>query len=784
MNKKIVTKEIPFNGSILKLETGIYAPQANMAVLATLGETVVLATVVCNEPQADLDYFPLRVDYEEKLYAGGFIKTSRFIKREGRPTDEATITARLIDHAIRPLFPKDFMNDTQVIVTVLSLDEDHNCDVLSMIAASAVLTASDVPFAGPFASVRVGLKDGKFVTNPSIQKEGDMDFNMVLSGLKGKVLACEAEAKEIEDKKIYEAFEYGLFQMEPIFDLINDFSKEVGTKKMEYKSFALEKALIEDVKDFVLKDVKKLIASKYTDRVDQTLDLEEKLYEKYEGKHSKSNMKKALEYIEKEATQELILKDGKRPDGRKFDEIRDLSAKIGVLPRTHGSGFFQRGLTQSLTVVTLGSPSLEQLIHSMYGEETKRYIHHYNGAPFSLGETGRMLGPGRREIGHGALAEKALEAVIPSSEEFPYTIRLVSEILSQQGSSSMAAVCGSTLALMDAGVPIKALIAGVAVGLMTNKDESKYVALTDIANFEDFYGFMDYKMTGSRKGVTAIQLDIKLKGIPLKVFKDIIEASKKGRLKILDFIETIIKEPRKEISVYAPRVVQIEIKKDQIGLVIGSGGKTIKEIIEKTGATIDVEEKEDKGVVNIASKDKKSIQKAKEIIEALVKEIQIGEIYEGDITRVEDYGAFVEILPGKEGLLHVSEISHEYVSDPRSLVKVGDKVKVKVIATDRGGKISLSIKSLSGGGDAFEQKRNDRGGFRGPPKRDFNPGWKNRPPRLSGGNERSERPGRGRAGKYDSKSSGSKWGAWRGKSPYGGGGRRDDKGGYNPMGRR
>jgi len=702
---KVVRKETLINGVPLVLETGLLAPQANMAVLATMGDTVVLATVVCNKPQTDTDFFPLRVDYEEKLYAGGLIKSSRFVKREGKPTDEAIISGRLIDHAIRPLFPKDFMYDTQIVATVLSHDGVNNPDIVSMIAVSAVLSASDVPFKGPFGSVRVALSNGQFVANPSLANRHSFDLDMIFSGVPGKILAVEAGAKIVPEEKILEAFEFGLLQITPLISFISEFAKEVGSTKIEYESKALSENIVSAVKDLVFEDVKSAVVSSWTDRVDATEKMEEKIFKALEGKYTKSEMKRALFELEKEVTRHLIVDENKRPDGRKLDEIRPISGKVGILPRTHGSGLFIRGLTQSLTVVTLGSSSLEQLIQNMFGEETKRYIHHYNGPAFSLGEIGTIGNTGRREVGHGALAEKALLPVIPERDKFPYTIRLVSEILSQQGSSSMAATCGSSLALMDAGVPIKAPVAGIAIGLMADKLESKYVVLTDIANFEDFYGFMDFKMAGTKDGVTAIQMDIKLPGIPISLFSEIVQKSKKARLEILSVIDGIISSPRSEISKHAPKVVQITIKKEQIGLVIGSGGKTIREIMEVSGATVDVEEEAEVGVVNIASKDLASLEKAKSLVEGLVKEILPGEIYDGKVARIVDFGAFVEIVPGKEGLLHVSEMSTEFVSHPSSIVKEGDIVKVKVLEVGHDGKISLSIKALDPSAPTSSEQR-------------------------------------------------------------------------------
>ncbi|MFH1960812.1 MAG: polyribonucleotide nucleotidyltransferase [Patescibacteria group bacterium] len=738
---KILKKQTVVNGVSVTLETGVLAPQANMAILATVGETVVLATVVCNEPKLETDFFPLRVDYEEKLYAGGFIKTSRFIKREGRPSDDAVISGRLIDHAIRPLFPKDFMYDTQVVVTVLSHDGVNNPDIVAMTAVSAALSASDIPFNGPFATTRVGMVGGNFVANPPMTEKNGLELDMIMSALKDRVLAVEASAKIVPEDKILGALDFGFKSVQPTISFIEEFAKELEVKKMTYKSKTLDEKLLSSARELVLEDVKKAVVSTWIDRVDATTQMEEKMFKALEGKYTKSDMKRALFELEKEVTRHLIVDEGKRPDGRALDEVRAISCQVGVLPRTHGSGLFMRGLTQSLTVATLGSASLEQLIQNMFGEETKRYMHHYNGPAFSLGEIGNIGNPGRREVGHGALAEKALLPVIPSKDEFPYTIRLVSEILSQQGSSSMAATCGSTLALMDAGIPIKAPVAGIAMGLMADKDESRYVVLTDIANFEDFYGYMDFKMAGTREGITAIQMDIKLPGIPLVLFSEIMEKSKVARLKILDVIEAEIKSPRSALSKHAPKVIQIFVKKDQIGLVIGGGGKTIREIMEKSGATVDIEEKDDKGVVNIAAKDQESLDKAKAIVENLVKEIKAGEIYDGKVMRIVDFGAFVGLVPGKEGLLHISEMAHNFVSHPSDVVSEGQVVKVKVLETGMDGKISLSMKALveaPEGSQPYtprEPRPQREGGFGRP----------------SGSGRFS--PDRGKAGMYDSRPS-------------------------------
>jgi len=687
-----VKKTTQFAGKELSFEAGNLAFQTNQAILARYGDTVVLATVVCNEPKLETDFFPLRVDFEERLYAGGFIKNSRFVKREGRPSDEAVITGRLIDHAIRPRFPKDFMNEVQVIVTPLSVEADGDVETLALLSSSAVLHSSNVPWNGPLATVRVGInKEGVLVLNPGESTFEDLDLNVVMTVSADKIVAMEMAANLVPEEKVLAALEFGFNEAKPLLQFVNEFAEACKQTKLVYVSRGVASDVYEAVKDMAFDKIKTLIQSTYMDRVDQTLALEEEVFAGLEGKFTKVDMKKALEKLEKEATRHLILEEGKRPDGRKFDEIRPLSMSIGILPRTHGSALFNRGLTQALTVTTLGSMSLEQTIQNMYGEDTKRYMHHYNGPAFSLGEISKGGSVGRREIGHGMLAEKALKPVIPGKEEFPYAIRVVSEILSQQGSSSMAATCASTLSLMDAGVPIKTPVAGIAIGLMLDAEEQKSVVLTDIANFEDFYGFMDFKMTGGVDGVTAIQMDIKATGITLPLMKEIIDRSKKARLEILAQMKAVISEPRTELSKHAPRITTLKIKTDQIGLLIGPGGKTIRDIIARTGATIDVAED---GVVSIAAVDAVGGQQAVDEILAMTKEIKVGEIYDGTVKKVMDFGAFTEIVPGKDGLVHVSELSHQFTPDINAVVKIGDKIKVQVLAIGDDGKISLSKKAL------------------------------------------------------------------------------------------
>ncbi len=696
MNKS-VRKEVVFAGRKLVLESGTLSAQANMAVKVTYGESVVLTTAVASGLNPDLDYFPLSINYEEKLYASGSIKTSRFVKREGRPTDEAVVTRRLIDHAVRPLFPDDYKDEVQVVNTVLSLDREADPKFLSLLGTSAALTASDIPWEGPMVSAIVGYIDGEYVLNPSEEelKISDLDLTVSFVGEDLKYLAMEASADEVPEEVILGAIEFARNRLEDLVSVLLDFVSELNpnNEKYEYEPQAISEDLISDVKDIIGERVEELMYSGPKNKKEfgiQRETLMEEVYDKLEGKYKKSEMADSFEEIEKDILQQRIVKDEQRPDGRALDEVRDISVEIGVLPRTHGSALFTRGLTQILTVATLGSPNLEMLIHDMYGEETKRFMHFYNFPPFSVGETGRIGYPGGREIGHGMLAENALEKMIPSQEEFPYTIVLMSETLSSSGSSSMAAACGSSLALMDAGVPIKGMVAGIGVGLLATDDFSEYKIITDLAYREDAFGLLDFKMTGTRKGVTAIQSDMKAKGIPMDLLPKIFEQSREGRLHVLAEMEKTIKEPKSGVSIHAPKSGMIKVDPDKIGMIIGSGGKTINEIQDNTQTVISID---DDGTVIVTGKSGEKVEKAIEHIEGIVKEVERGEVYEGVVEDIVDFGAFVEILPGKSGLLHVSEISKDYVENVRDYLKVGDKIKVKVLDVDRG-KISLSKKAL------------------------------------------------------------------------------------------
>jgi len=694
---KYIRKEMELAGRKLVLETGELAMQANMAVKVSYGDSVVLSTAVSGSVNPDLDYFPLQVNYEEKLYASGSIKSSRFVKREGRPTDDSIVTRRSVDHAIRPLFPSDYKNEVQVVNTVLSYDRESSPVFLSMIGTSSALTSSDIPWAGPTVSAVVGYVGKEYVLNPSKEELGKSELSLVVSfvGRDLKYLAMEAEAENLPEEAILGAVEFARNQLKPVVVFISDFAEEVnpGLVKAEYESQALPEELINDVKGVIESRVEELLyggtlgKSEFGKRHDEMMA---EVYEKFEGVYKRKNMAAAFEEIEKDILQEQEIKNERRPDGRGIGEVRPITAKIGVLPRTHGSALFTRGMTQSMTVATLGSPGLEMLVHDMYGEGSKRYVHFYNFPPYSVGETGRIGYPGAREIGHGTLAERALKPVIPSQEKFPYMIVLMSETLSSSGSSSMASTCGSTLALMDAGVPIKDMVAGIGVGLMANDDFSEYKIITDLAYREDAFGFLDFKIAGTRTGVTAIQSDMKAQGIPMALLPKIFEQSHEGRLHVLDEMSKTIKEPKKGVSQYAPKSKSIKIDPDKIGMVIGGGGKTINGLQDDMNVAININ---DDGTVTVTGEDLGNVEGTVERIEGIVKDVEIGEVYEGAVKDIVDFGAFVELLPGKDGLLHVSEISQEYVENVRDYLKVGDVVKVKVIDV-KNGKISLSKKIL------------------------------------------------------------------------------------------
>ncbi|MFZ2664021.1 MAG: polyribonucleotide nucleotidyltransferase [Patescibacteria group bacterium] len=699
---KIIRKETEFAGKKLILETGELALRSNMAVKATYGDTVLLITVVSGEPSIEADFLGLRVQYEEKLYASGSIKSSRFVKREGKATDDAIIARRTIDHAIRPLFPKDYMDEVQVVVTVLSLDETADPEFLSMIATVACLQASDVPFYGPVATARIGLIDGNLVLCPSLKdldEKSDLKMMVSFVGEDQRFLAAEVEANILPEEKILEAINFARDELKPLLKFMDEFIKEVNPegKKYEYESKYPVEELMKDIKEFSFDRVEKIYKAKGPaeggkDMGDELWNLREEMFKNFEGVYKKVDMEMAFEMIKKEVIRKIVLDEGKRIDGRKPTEVRPISISVGVLPRTHGSALFTRGETQALTVCTLGSPGDELLIQDMYGERKKRFIHYYNFPPYSVGEVGRFGAPNPREIGHGMIAEKALRPVIPDQETFPYTVMLVSEIISSNGSSSMASTCGSTLSLMDAGVPIKDMVSGVAMGLIV-EDESfnKYQILTDLSGEEDGGGFMDFKMTGTEKGVTAIQCDIKVKGIPMDILSKIMEQSKEGRMFILKEMQKVISKPKEEVSIYAPKMVTTQINPEKIGVIIGTGGRVIREIQEKTQSEISIEED---GKITISAPDKDKAEEALKIVEGMIKEMEVGEVYDGVVKELLDFGALIEVLPGKVGLLHVSEITDSYVENVNDWFKVGDKVRVKVISTGDDGKFSLSKRAV------------------------------------------------------------------------------------------
>lgn len=684
---KKTEKSIEIGGRKLTLSTGHVAGQATSAVMASYGETVVLVTVVARDPKEDWGYFPLHVEYQERLYAGGKIKGSRWVKREGKPTDDEILTARLIDRSIRPLFPKSYKKEVQIIITVLSVDLESSPDIPAGVAVSAALASSPIPWNGPVGTTKVGFKDGVHTINPVAVELKKSDMELVVSSTKDALVMIEAGANEIPEKEMLEGISFAQKENKTLIDFINDFAKVVGVKKQVFQEVKYDKGLEKSVKDLASDKIKDLV-SKMADKRANYDDYDEAKAAVADNV-SEKDRKLAKDIFDNLFAQDIrkILLSGKRPDGRKPDEIRPLSAQVTVLPRTHGSAIFNRGNTQALTIATLGASSLEQLIETAEGEESKRYIHHYSMPPYSTGETGRVGWPKRREIGHGALAEKALLPVIPSKDDFPYTIRVVTEILSSNGSTSMAATCGSTLSLMDAGVPIRAAVAGIAVGAIIESPK-EFVVLTDIVGIEDGGGDIDFKVAGTEKGITALQLDVKSLKLTLPILKEAFTQAKKAREEILKVMLSTIKTARSKVSVYAPKIKLIKIDPRKIGEVIGPGGKTIKGIIAKTGAQVDVD---DDGTVSVSAVEEKSVDAAIQTIEALTREVQAGEIYEGEVKRIEQFGVFVEVLPGKDGLVHISDMREEYVENPTDVVSLGDKVKVRVKEIDNLGRINLSM---------------------------------------------------------------------------------------------
>ena len=693
--------ETELAGRKLVIETGKLAGLANGNVVVKYGDTVVMVNVTASkEPKEGIDFFPLSVDFEEKMYSVGKIPGS-YTKREGKPSDKAILVSRAIDRPLRPLFPKDFRNDVVVVATVLCVEQDNSPEVAAMIGASAALSISDIPFGGPTAAVNVGLVNGEIVINPTEAQRKVSDLNLTVAGTAEKVAMIEAGANEVPDDVMLEAIKKGHEEIKKVCQFIQKMKDEIGKPKFAYKSFAVDHDLYEELEKDYTEKMKTAVQEIDKDTRDNnvavlTEEIENALAEKLgeeEFEKRKQEIGEAVYKLEKKCVRDMIFYEHKRVDGRAIDEIRPLSCEVGLLPRTHGSALFTRGQTQVMSIVTLGMKSEEQELDGIDTETAKRYMHQYNFPGYSVGEAKTSRGPGRREIGHGALAEKALVPVLPPVEEFPYAIRVVSEVLSSNGSTSQASICGSTLALMDAGVPIKRPVAGISTGLVTNPENpDDYVMLTDIQGLEDFFGDMDFKVGGTEKGITAIQVDIKVDGLSYKIIEEAFARTRKARQYILDDImKPVISEPREEISKYAPHIITTQIKVEKIKDVIGKGGETINKIIDETGVKIDIEED---GQVFIYSTDAEMGEKALDIIENIARVVEVGQIYYGTVTRTTSFGAFVDIGGGKEGLVHISKIAKEHIKNVADYVNVGDKVPVKVIEIDDQGRINLTMKDL------------------------------------------------------------------------------------------
>ena len=710
MNKKIVEKSIDLGGRTLTLTTGLLAEQAAGSVMARMGDTVVLATVSVAPLKMELDYFPLSVEYQEKLYAGGLIKGSRWVKREGRPTDEEILCARLIDRSIRPLFPKTYKKEVQVIVMVMSVDRENDPKILGAIAAAAAIHISGLPWKGPVTPLTVGLKDGQYLINPISADLEASSMDLTVSATKEAVLMVEAGAKEVTEEEIVKGIEFAQDKGKAVLKLMEDFAEESGTKRDVFKE---EKPSAE-----LENQVKKLVGDKMADLVknmanhegpsDEYTEFVEAIKAQFESEDEKKFILDIVDHIKKDYIRSQILEKGIRPDGRKLTEIRPLSAQVGILPRTHGSALFSRGQTQVLSIATLGAESLGQLLETAEGEEEKHYMHHYSMPPYATGETGRVGSPNRREIGHGALAERALLPVIPSQEEFPYAIRVVSEVMSSNGSTSQASVVGSTLSLMDAGVPIKAPVAGIALGLII-EDEKKFAVLTDIMGIEDFNGDMDFKVAGTDKGITALQLDVKTLNLTSGILEKALAQAKEGRSEIMKVILKTIDKPRATVSTYAPKIKMVKIPVDKIGEFIGPSGKNIKKLMADTETQIDVD---DDGSVSVSGVDPEKMETALKWVEGFAKEVKAGEIYEGEVVRLMPFGAFVNILPGKDGMVHVTDMGVDgFVKDAGDVVQIGQKIQVRVKEIDDQGRINLSM-NMDPSRDRPREER-PRGGFGG-----------------------------------------------------------------------
>lgn len=701
MSEKKVYKTM-LAGREIVVEIGEMAKQASGAALVRYGDTVVLSTAVGDEKPSHLPFFPLTVNYEEKMYSVGKVPGG-FIKREGRPSENATLTARLIDRPIRPMFPEGYRNETQLVNTVLSVDPDNSPEMTAMFGSSLALGISKVPFAGPIAGVNVGRVNGELILNPTEEQDDQSDIHLTVAGTKQAINMVESGADQVSEEDMLEALLFGHEAIKTLCEFQEEIIAEIGEEKMEVELILPEEALSNEIYETYndrMKDAIQIYDKQ--ERAEATQALKDAIIEYYEAKYADSDIasedlekllkdvKEVANNLEKDEVRRLITEEKIRPDGRGPQEVRPLDSQIGFLPRVHGSGLFTRGQTQALSVTTLAPLNEYQVIDGLSSEDKRRFIHHYNFPPFSVGETGRMFGPGRREIGHGALGERALEPVIPNEEDFPYMIRVVSEVLESNGSSSQASICGSTLSLMDAGVPIKAPVGGIAMGMVMDENDN-YTILSDIQGLEDALGDMDFKVAGTREGITALQMDIKVQGITTEILREALENGKVARMTILDNMEAAISEPRAELSAYAPKIDSLEINPDKIKVVIGKGGETINKIIDETGVKIDIN---DEGLVAIYGEDAEMMARAREIIEELTAEVEVGKIYNGTVKRVENYGAFVEVIKGQEGLCHVSELSDKFVKNTEDIVSVGDKLEVKVLEIDNRGRLNLSHKAV------------------------------------------------------------------------------------------
>ena len=680
-------------GRNLTVEIGQLAKQANGAVMVRYGDTAVLSTATASKEPKNLDFFPLTVNYEERLYAVGKIPGG-FIKREGRPSEKAILASRLIDRPIRPLFADGFRNDVQVISIVMSVDQNCSSEMAAMFGSSLALSTSDIPFEGPIAGVIVGRVNNEFVINPTVEQAEKSDIHLTVAGTKDAINMVEAGALEVPEETMLEAIMFGHDHIKQLIEFQEKIVAEIGKPKREINLYEIDKELEAEVREICEADMLKAIqVQEKHAREDAIKEIKNQVIAKYEEQEATAEdlkqVKQILDKIVKGEVRRLITVEKVRPDGRKIDEIRPLSSQVGILPRTHGSGLFTRGQTQALSICTLGAMGDVQILDGLGIEEEKRFMHHYNFPSFSVGETGPIRGPGRREIGHGALGERALEPIIPSEKDFPYTIRLVSEVLESNGSTSQASICASTLAMMDAGVPIKAPVAGIAMGLV--KSGEYYTVLSDIQGMEDHLGDMDFKVAGTAKGVTALQMDIKIEGLSRDILEEALQQAKIGRMHILDSMLATITEPRTELSQFAPKILTMNINPDKIRDVIGPSGKQINKIIEETGVKIDIEQD---GTVFIASTDQAMNQKAKKIIEDIVREVQVGELYLGKVKRIEKFGAFLEIFAGKDGLVHISELAEERVGKVEDVLKIGDELLVKVTEIDKQGRVNLSRKAV------------------------------------------------------------------------------------------